>query len=111
MIGSASGAIATASSKSSRHPSRPNPQRAIPRHINATATSGDRGTAGLSLAESPSAHSMTVYNHRRTSVIWPVSYSTEISTVGAPMIEVGSSMVSSSAICSEASRYASRMRP
>ena len=60
---------------------------------------------------SPSAQSMTVCDHRKMSAISPVLKLTLIAMNPAPTVRAGSPIESSSAICSDASRDASRTRP
>ena len=69
-------AITKASSRSSRHPQRPNHHRAVPRRPSAAA-SGDP-TMRLPFVGSPSAHSMVASDHRNTSISSPVSALTPI---------------------------------
>ena len=110
VAGSLLRAIATASSRSWRHPGRPSHHRAMPRHANATA-SGDPTPKPAPLAGSPSARSMTVCDHRKMSPNSPASNQLANATNANPMVRVGSPIDSSSAICSDASRDASRARP
>src|SRR5215216_937372 len=65
-------AIATASSRSCRHPGRPSHHRATLRHANATA-SGDPNPKPAPLAGSPAARSTTVCDHRKISPNSPAS--------------------------------------
>ena len=63
------------------------------------------------LAGSPAARSMTCCDHRKTSRHSPPSNLGKNTGKDNPMVRVGSPIDSSSAICSDASRDASRNRP
>ena len=81
----------------------------MPRNATAIA-SGDPIPKPAPLAGSPSARSMTVCDHRTISANSPLSNQLANATNANPMVKVGSPIDSSSAICSDASREASRVR-
>jgi hypothetical protein len=82
----------------------------VPRHADAIA-SGDPTPKPAPLAGSPAASSTIVCDHRKISPNSPTPIQLQKAMTAKPMVGVGSPIDSSSAICSDESRAASRARP